>query len=384
VAGLCVALASWSLVAEAAEFDRNFTYQAKRVTVSNLIGSIRVEKATGTETQVEVHVRGADADAKWIQFDTDDSGTRAGLTIGFPLDQHDQYVYPKLGSGSRSSFSTRDHADNDWVGQLFDMARGDRIEVRGRQFGDALEIWADVVIRVPASREAIVQLGVGEIDAKDLAADLKLRVKSGGVTASGIKGDVLIDTGSGSVEAGAIRGDLDIDTGSGSVDVADVKEGRTVRIDTGSGHVEVADVACEDLSVDTGSGSVEVRRAQLKGLKIDTGSGGVDADEIAADDASIDTGSGGVTLRLVRMGDGRFDIETGSGGIRLDMPRDLSAVFDVQTSSGGIVADIEGVTLNRKEHNEAHFTVGGGDARVLLSTGSGSIKLAQGGGSATR
>jgi hypothetical protein len=66
------------------------------------------------------------------------------------------------------------------------------------------------------------------------------------------------------------------------------------------------------------------------------------------------------------------------------MPRDLSAVFDVQTSSGGIVADIEGVTLNRKEHNEAHFTVGGGDARVLLSTGSGSIKLAQGGGSAAR
>jgi DUF4097 and DUF4098 domain-containing protein YvlB len=370
--------------AHAADFDRSFTFASQRLTLTNLIGSVRVEKATGNAYKIDVHVRGEDADPKWITFD-EGQGSAGKLTVRFPLDEHRKYVYPKLGAGSRSTFTASHHGSDDWFEELYDLARGDRIEVRGSGGGsNALELWADVVVQVPAGHETIVQLGIGEITAAHVAADLDLKTKAGAVQAEDIQGDLRVDTGSGGVDVKGVRGDCDIDTGSGSVDVADVTAQRLVRVDTGSGGIQVSSVTADELSLDTGSGSIDLDKITVKDLSVDTGSGGVDGSTVAADDLKIDTGSGSVDLDLVRMGHGRYTVETGSGGIRLDMPREISAVFDVETASGGIDADIDGVTLGRHDRYEAHFKVGNGDARVSLSAGSGHIRLAQGNGSAQR
>ena len=101
----------------------------------------------------------------------------------------------------------------------------------------------------------------------------------------------------------------------------------------------------------------------------------VHASEIDADDTVIDTGSGSVTLDLVRMGSGRHVIDTGSGGVTVYLPRDASCEIIADTGSGGIELDIPNATLTKMSRDRVELSVGGGDGRLEIDTGSGSIKL---------
>lgn len=383
-AALALVLTLAGAAVQAEPFERTFQYSADELTVANLIGHVRVEGHAGDDFRVVVNVRGDDATTDLIRFD-ERSGRRAELVIQFPTDEHQKYVYPELGMGS-STISSSKHGDaGHWLDKLIEAAAGDRITVRGRSWaGGGLELWADVVVQVPHGRRTDIHLGVGTIDAADVQGDTQLRTRSGAVSAEKIEGPLLADTGSGRVDVRGVQGDVHVDTGSGRVDVADVRQARTVLIDTGSGSVDATDIACEDLRIDTGSGGVDVLDIDVKSLAIDTGSGRVSGDNVATDDLVIDTGSGGVDLALARMGGGRFQIDTGSGGIRLELPEDLSAEFDIDTGSGRIDADLEGVDLGRRSRREARFTVGGGDAQVTLSTGSGGVRLVHGRGRASR
>lgn len=384
-AGLAIlAVLAGSLPAGAAEFERRFTFQADELTLVDLIGAVRVEGHSGTDFIVKVNVQGADADEKRIQFETE-QGRRSRLVVQFPVKDERDYVYPRLGPRSRTTIAERpDTEGGDWLHTLLDLATGDRIQVRGRSWSDALELWADVVVQVPRGRQAVVRLGVGDIDVAGVEGDLDLRIKSGATRARDVKGELLVDTGSGSVDVQGVQGGLNVDTGSGRVEVADVRAEDRVLVDTGSGSVDVSGVRAEELMVDTGSGHVDLSDVDVKQLAVDTGSGGVEGDRIAADEMVVDTGSGGVDLGLVRMGGGRYDVDTGSGGIRLEVPADVSAEFDVETGSGSIVADLEGVDLDRRHRREARFTVGDGAAHVRLSTGSGSVRITQRAGAATQ
>ena len=358
-----------------ADFERSFSFGSNELRVANLIGSMQIKAAAGDEFKVTVHVQGDDASPDLIDFE-ESGGRRSELAVLFPIDESNRYVYPPMGSNSRTQFNSRHH--DSLLGQLLGLGR-DKIEVRGRSFGGALEVWADVVIEVPKGKQLAVYLGVGSVDAEDIEGTLELDSQTGYMNVNKLIGNVLCDTGSGSVSVRAVTGDVDVDTGSGRVEVSDVVDASFVRIDTGSGSVVVERITADRLSIDTGSGSVDVDVANVQDLNVDTGSGGVEAYEVACDNASIDTGSGGVRFELVRMGRGRYDIDTGSGGIRVHLPRQISASFEADTGSGGISVDIEGVELSRRQmrDGEARFTVGEGESRFRLSTGSGTIRIVQ-------
>src|SRR5262245_31470757 len=259
LAGACLTVFAGSPVVQAAEFERSFTYSADRLTVTTLVGSVRVERAPGSQMLVTVNVRGKDADQKWIKFDSNE-GKDARLVVQFPVKEYRKYVYPKMGSGSRTSFSTHDgnHDDNDWFEDLMDLATGDRLEVRGSSFAGAIELWTDVTIKVPDSRRAMARLGVGQIEAESVHADLELRVRSGPIDATDITGTLDIDTGSGAVDVRRAKGELAVDTGSGSVHVEDVSGGRAASVETGSGSVTATTIRAEELTLDTGSGGVDL------------------------------------------------------------------------------------------------------------------------------
>jgi DUF4097 and DUF4098 domain-containing protein YvlB len=357
-----------------AEFTREFTFPAGDLRIANLIGQVDVRGHAGKEYRVTVNVRGEDATEARIRFDE----RAGGLVVQFPLDETRRYVYPAIGRRSRTTFSGKSSGHDSWLEDLIDLASG-RIEVRGDEWSDALEIWADVTVDVPTGSSIRVELGVGEMDATGIQGKVDLLTHSGAVGVENVKGSVEVDTGSGSVVVTNVRGDVSIDTGSGSVRIGDVREATKAEIDTGSGSVVVEDFDGGKLLIDTGSGSVDLEGASVRELAIDTGSGGVDAFDLACDEAQIETGSGGVEVEFTRMGEGRYEIDTGSGGIRLRVPRDISAEFDVETGSGGIDVDIDGVSLGRRERREgdARFTVGGGGSSVRLSTGSGTVRIIQ-------
>ncbi len=355
MAGLLVALSMTPLPAQA-EFERTVTLQGKALVLADLIGQVRVEGYDGAGFQAVINVRGEDAREDRIAIETRE-GDHAQLTIRFPNHEH-HYIYPPAGHGAHASFSASELEGGrsgtfSWH-QFFHSLR-DRVEVSGS--GRGLELWADVVLRVPRGASTEVRVGFGEI------------------AASAIEGDLYLDTSAGPVTARGVKGALIADTGNGCVSVADIEGNLT--IDTGSGVVVMNDCRGEEIRVDTGSGMVEASRITTRSLYIDTGSGMVQAHAVAANEATIDTGSGGIELALDRMGDGKYDLDTGSGAIQLALPPDASARIEADSGSGGVVANLAGARRYESDEDELKFTVGAGDARVVLDTGSGSITVTQ-------
>lgn len=335
--------------ARGAEPAREFNFDTKALYVGNLIGAVDVRPAAGSAFRVSVALRGQDAAQGLVELQQEGSALR----IVFPLEQHNDYVYPELGSGTRVSTSI--HAENreekSWLRKTFGVFKGRQLNVRGS--GKGLEVWADVVIEVPEGGALTLRHGVGAINASGPRGDLDLDSNYGVIAVEDVRGDVRADTGSGEVRMRRVEGELDLDTGSGDVGVHDCRSSHA-RIDTGSGRVEVAGFDGGSLSIDTGSGDVLVTGAK-------------------ADEADIDTGSGGVRLDLERLGSGRFKVDTGSGDVELRLPEGASASVIADTGSGEVDSDMPGAPFEKMEGDRHRLVVGDGGADVLLDTGSGDI-----------
>jgi hypothetical protein len=353
-----------------ADFEESFTFDSEELRISNLVGEVRVEGHDGSDFEVVVNVQGSDAERDLIEFDVEE-GRHATLAIIFPVDEEEDYVYPRWGHNSRSQFRLRRGDDDGWLSQLF--GRG-KVEIRG-EGNRGLEVFADLTVRVPAGASLEVYHGAGEMFANSVEADLVLDSHVGAIEIEEVRGDVVGDTGSGSIEARDITGNFTADTGSGSVRVTDV-EGERILADTGSGSIRMTNVRADRISADTGSGGVEVDGAVTDALVIDTGSGSVEALDISAHDVEIDTGSGSVSLDLVEVGGGEFVVDTGSGSIKVTVPPDFSARVVAETASGGIHVDVDDIRIHHKERDEIEFTAGAGDAEFELDAGSGSIRIA--------
>jgi len=349
-------LLAFAGLANAADLQREFTIKSDDLKFTNLVGEVNVVAAEGDEFVIQVVIRGDDAEEGVLNFESSNDGDDI-FAIRYPLDDEDQYVYPPMGRNSKTTFSFRDDQSEEqsWLKKIYHKMTGKRVTVRGH--GRGLEIWADVRIAVPRGASLEVHQGVGAINAQNLEADLILDISSGRVTAERIDGDLRADTGSGRVYVAHVKGDVDVDTGSGRVEVSNC-EGDEIRVDTGSGSVIVKNVSCNYLDVDTGSGSVNARA-------------------ISADRAKIDTGSGSVVLQLDQMGTGRFIIDTGSGSIELVMPKNASAHITADTGSGSVKNSYPGAEIVSKGRGEMVLAIGGGEARVRLDAGSGSIRIKQ-------
>lgn len=336
----------------AQEFTREFDFSGDRLTVTNLVGEFEVRAASDDAFRVIVTVAGNDAREELIAFEVDETGGNR-LDIRFPVDEHDDYVYPALGRRTEVDLHINHRYEGgSWLKKIFADISKKHITVRSS--GKGLEMWADVVVEVPRGSELEVLHGVGVASAADVEADLVLDTY-GSIGVARIKGDVLCDTGSGSVDVTGVEGSVNVDTGSGDVAVSDC-DGPEVLADTGSGRVIVKNVDCNYLMVDTGSGNV---RAHM----------------VKADRVKIDTGSGDAELQLDRMGDGDFVIDTGSGDIELVLPAGASARITADTGSGRIRSEVPGGDIERHEGDELEMTVGEGQAKVTLDAGSGSITI---------
>ena len=368
-------LAAAVLVAAPAlgEFDESYRFDAESLTVSSLIGKVDIGPATGSQFEVEVSVRGADGVPGNIKLEESTRGSRARLAVEFPVDEERRYVYPEFSRRRAQLWSAQRSGAESLLGEILRSISGRRIRIE--RTGSGLEAWADVTIRVPEGRALKVELGAGDIDVSDVAADLDLNTSAGSAAAADLSGDVKIGVGSGGVEVSDVRGRLALKTGSGKASL-DGFEGSALSIDTGSGSVAVTEVVADIVAIDTGSGGVTVDGVEAEKLVIDTGSGRVSVGSAECDAAVVDTGSGSVHLALKRMGSGRFLVDTGSGGIVMLVPDDLSARFDIDIGSGGIDVDVPITKTLHKSRGEMRFVVGDGAATVVLDTGSGSVRIA--------
>jgi DUF4097 and DUF4098 domain-containing protein YvlB len=319
------------------------------IAIYNVAGRVRVEPGTGSDVTVEVTRGGRDGSR--LSIAAGELHGRNTLRVLYPTGDDIIYTGDRDDRGG-SSTDLRIDRDGTWGNNDRGVWRGERTRVRTR--GSGTEAWADLVIRVPTGKSVSVYLGVGELTATRVDADLNLDVSAARVIASGT------------------RGRLDIDAGSGGVDVRDASGGR-LNIDNGSGGVTLTDVQSESCSVDTGSGGVTGGGVQCAMLSVDVGSGSVRLDRIRSADVKIDAGSGGVNLSFTTAPKA-LTVDAGSGSVTVALPNSVDALVDIETGSGGISSDFP-VRTTRVERDRLRGTIGDGAGRIRIETGSGSVHL---------
>jgi hypothetical protein len=349
-----VALAATALaVHSAAAQTEHRTLAGSSIAIYDLAGRVQVEQGAGSEVVVEI-TRGGH-DAKKLTIDVGELRGRNTLRVRFP---DDDIVYPDLGRWSSSDF--RVNSDGTWGGGDRDDRddRGDhwwgghRVRIKGG--GSGTEAWADLRILVPSGKDVAVYIGVGELGATHVSADLRLSASSGRVTVRDTKGNLVAATGSGGVDVrGANGDDVRISAGSGSITANDVG-GKRLRVSTGSGGVTGSGLSSDDLDVSAGSGSIRVDDARAPRVRLNSGSGG------------IRVGFASPVKSL--------DASTGSGGVTVTLPGAVNAEVDVSTGSGGIDSDFP-VQVNRMERNRLRGQIGDGSGHIRIRSGSGSVHL---------
>ena len=71
-----------------------------------------------------------------------------------------------------------------------------------------------------------------------------------------------------------------------------------------------------------------------------------------------------------------LDIDTGSGSVTVWLPEGVGAQVDLETGSGGIDLDFP-VQIRRVERDHVEGSIGDGEGRIRIETGSGRVRLAR-------
>ncbi len=217
--------------------------------------------------------------------------------------------------------------DGDTKLQVRISARIPRVEVKTRN--------GDVEVQDVNPEELSVRTTSGDIAIRHVTVDrLDLNSTSGDITAEQIYSgsmDVHVSSGDMSLD-NAETGSLSFQGASGDISGTRVR-GNVVNVRTGSGDVEL-NGAFESYHIGTGSGDVDVRiKAGAKEVRVSTGSGDVEVDvtEVESTEVTVGTGSGEAVIY-------------GSDGAR----------YHVTKGSN---------------------TVGSGECKVLVTTGSGDAEV---------
>lgn len=317
-----LALAIFLLLAPAAVTAERVTFKAERLSLTGLVGTVRIASHEGPDFEVDVELRGEDA--RRIPIDIVASeGESAELVIHFPTDQVRDYVYPERGALFRTSITAEQvpGAESSWFTSFLRQVTSPTVEIRGS--GSGAEVWADVSIMVPRGKDLEVALGTGIIRADGLDASLSLDMQVGEVALTEVRGPLRVANGVGDVEIrnAVVDGRVEVKASRGDLQVRGLRAVAGGSIQTGSGDVEVEVLTLEDrLTVETGSGEIAARvGSTVRGeVSAQTGRGGVDARF-----ASADWPVRKENRVRVRLGDGTGELrlQTGSGEIKIRSTR---------------------------------------------------------------
>ena len=346
---LIAALLPIASVSAGAQNDRR-TVSGASISIYNIVGHVQVVAGTGPDVVVEMERGGRDG--RRLGIEVGEVRGRNSLRVTYP---EDEIVYRDQRNESgrwNSTFSV--NSDGTWGGDRGDRGWSGRRRIKVKGSGSGLEAWADLKVLVPPGKHVDVNLGVGELSARGVSADLRLDAASAHVTATGIRGNLSIDAGSGGVEVKDASGDeITLDTGSGGIAASGVT-GKRCKLDTGSGGVTADGLNCDEINVDVGSGSIRVEDARASRVKLDAGSGGV--------------------RFSLRNSPKYMDVDAGSGGVTISLPAIIDADIDIETGSGGIDTDFA-VEVKRVERNHLRGKIGNGSGHIHIQSGSGSVNL---------
>lgn len=227
----------------------------------------------------------------------------------------------------------------------------------GRSFAGVWSSGGDIKlnVKVPARMPRLeVNTTNGDINVMDVTPEqLNINSTSGDIEIRHVTVDRLkLNTTSGDITANRIySSDMDVCVTSGDVDMEDADVGM-LHLQASSGDFSGSHIRGNSAAVGTGSGDVDL--------------------EGCFERYSVRTGSGDVELRA-EAGAGEIRVVTGSGDVELDLTAVESTEVTVDTGSGeATVYSAGGV---RHQVTRGISTVGSGDCKVYVSTGSGDAEI---------
>ncbi len=236
----------------------------------------------------------------------------------------------------------------------------------------------------------------GSVKAENIEGPTQLNTSYGSVAVRDITGEKInIKTSSGAVTAENIKGSTQLDTSYGSV-TCEKFSGDDIRLKTSSGRVKLSGANFKKCDVDTSYGSIETGELDGQSIKLHSGSGGIDVTNTTVQTADISTSYGHIKCRQItvnelkaKSGSGGIDIacseatpveliadiNTSYGSIDFAAPPGFSGQIELATSYGSINTELPITVVGQVSKKNIKGSVGDGNGRLYLKTGSGSINI---------
>lgn len=223
----------------------------------------------------------------------------------------------------------------------------------------------DSVVHVSGNIVLTVRIpdGLPVVEAKTTSGDVTInRVNSGRMKLEATSGDIKV--------SGAENDEAELRTQSGDMIMSDMVSNR-IELTASSGDMELSRLKAQTIRLQTASGEIDGHDITGKELTAGTGSGDI---KLSADleEYTIKSGSGDVELRADKAAR-KVKIQTGSGDVKLDLTKATDAEVHATTGSGDcVIYDANG---GRHQMSFGNFTVGSGECKVAVQTGSGDAEI---------
>lgn len=246
-------------------------------------------------------------------------------------------------------------------------------------------------ITVPRNAQVTVNSGHGDVTAAGLAAGLNVTANHGDVHLSTIQGSVQLHFSSdrGDFSAHDVQGDVTADGNCNDLTFSDIKGKVTlngeifgdVHFETIGGpihvHTSMTDLDIAQLPGDLTLNSDDLRVTEAKGpVRVTTHSKDVDLSEIYGD-VQVSDRDGRVAVEPA--GSYNLDVKNDKGDVEVTLPPNASASVDGRTRNGDIVSDFA-LMISGDEDKTVSGRIGGGAARISLSTDNGDLGIRRGTG----
>jgi hypothetical protein len=251
----------------------------------------------------------------------------------------------------------------------------------------------NLTVVLPKTGQLTLNAGRGDVTAAGLGNGATITAGHGDVRLSDITGSVQVhfSNDKGDISAHQLVGDLTADGRCNDLTLSEIKGKIMVNGDifgeahmenlTGSSHLHtsVTDLQFGDLPGDLSLNDDDLRITEAKGpVRVETHSKNIDLSQIYGD-TYVSNRDGSVTIAPA----GPFSIEakisSGHGNVEITLPPNASANVTGSTRNGDILTDYP-LSISGEESKTVTGKIGGGNAKVVLSTEVGDLSIKRGSG----
>ena len=251
----------------------------------------------------------------------------------------------------------------------------------------------NLTVIVPKTALVAVMAGRGDVTAAGLGAGVNITAAHGDIHMNTIAGSVQVhfSTDKGDFSAHMVDGDITADGRCNDLTLSEVKGKVALNGDIfGEAHMEnltgpvhlhtsVTDLEMAGLPGDMTLNDDDLRVTEAKGqVRVITHSKNIDLTQIYGD-TYVEDRDGNISIEPA----GPFNVEaknnSGKGDLELTLPPNASASINAYTHNGDIFSDYPSPTVEGESKRVA-FTVGGGGAKINLTTDVGDVRIKKGSG----